>query len=1074
MKDVGAEYEDLLKLHLSQGPKLGMADFISSVTGFKLEPEERLDANYWRRNLESPVLFKTASTTLFDKTLSINTVVEIGPHPQLLGSLRQTSKQEDANKSVIFTPTLVRDNDCVISILGTVGQLHSAGHSVKLDYINPSGKFLSDLPLYPWDLSKEYWHESRFSKGWRLRKYPHHELLGSKDPHSRDDEPIWRNKLHVSDVSWLGDHRVEGTAILPCTGFVAIMGEVMRQMTEKTSYEIKNLMIKGALVLPEFDSLEIVTVVRPVKVTELSNSKKWHEISIRTFNGSTWMEHCCGQATGLDTEPKDCDDPIVPLKRHVDEKYLYQRLTTVGIHHGPLLQVMENISTDTEKPMAVSNFHNPKFEDAPFYSIHPGVLDGCMQLCVVAGCKGVVRDINILLLPLDIRSFIVHPTSSPKLAARAILGLHHAGGQIRVTDDTGRLVVSIEGAKAVPVDSSKMPNPIESWNLARLEFQPLIDYCSPDTFISRADASVENRNLFTEIVSVAMIQTSKIMESLKLELTGHLSKYANWLNEQMKFISSGGVDRYAPQAKQRLDMSVEETTLILEEYVAKFAATGDKDCLGMARLFRDMAQRDVIEATFRDGEDVFDSQADLENWASMFRLAQEAVDLSRFLRLAGHAKPTMKILEIGAGTGVTTEHALRRLVTADGVRTFSKYVFSDLSPGFFLSAKERFSEYSGLEYKVLNIEKDPAEQGFEKGSFDLIIAANVIHATSSLHNSLKNIRWLLRDGGRIYIQEIATPAAFGIPAFVTGRFEGWWLGEKDNRKDGPQAPPERWDQELRDAGFMGVQSLLIDDDDPRMHMCSHMISTAQSTKINPGTNDIVIIYKDQLHEYGEKLAQDLEGRGHKVYRRRLDLDDHGDFSHVKSVVSTIDLEGPFFHDISEKDWSTWTQYLSTLKHGILWLTRSVQMHCTDPRYGMVTGIARTLRLELFLDFYTVELHELDDISRKASSLLCDRFFNREALQSGVDTEFLVYQGQIHVGRFHWKGLAKEAARVAANSFKGRCKQLVVGQYGLIDSLKMVTQDIPPLGDEDVEIDVKYVGLNFRVSSVPRLFHVATC
>src|SRR5690606_817174 len=85
----------------------------------------------------------------------------------------------------------------------------------------------------------------------------------------------------------------------------------------------------------------------------------------------------------------------------------------------------------------------------------------------------------------------------------------------------------------------------------------------------------------------------------------------------------------------------------------------------------------------------------------------------------------LRILEIGAGTGGTSAAVLPAL-PPNGV----SYTFTDVSDFFLGRAQERFAAYPFINYALLDIEQDPAEQGFPSHGFDLIIAANVLHATS--------------------------------------------------------------------------------------------------------------------------------------------------------------------------------------------------------------------------------------------------------------------------------------------------------------------------------------------------------
>ncbi|KAM0256626.1 hypothetical protein ACHAPA_012084 [Fusarium lateritium] len=114
-------------------------------------------------------------------------------------------------------------------------------------------------------------------------------------------------------------------------------------------------------------------------------------------------------------------------------------------------------------------------------------------------------------------------------------------------------------------------------------------------------------------------------------------------------------------------------------------------------------------------------------------------DHLHFLTMLGHKKPAMRVLEIGAGTGGTTATILPALRSDQGERMYSTYVYSEISAGFFMGAKERFRDFQAIEYSVLDITQDPISQGFEEGSFDLIVSSNCLHATPDLAKTLSNV-----------------------------------------------------------------------------------------------------------------------------------------------------------------------------------------------------------------------------------------------------------------------------------------------------------------------------------------------
>lgn len=119
--------------------------------------------------------------------------------------------------------------------------------------------------------------------------------------------------------------------------------------------------------------------------------------------------------------------------------------------------------------------------------------------------------------------------------------------------------------------------------------------------------------------------------------------------------------------------------------------------------------------------------------------------LEEYVRQISHKRP-LRVLEVGAGTGATTKLVLTTLGKRDDAAARLKlYTFTDISSGYFEPAAKDFSEYAEfLEYKILNIEKDPAEQGFPVGQYDIVIANNVIHACSSIDRCLAHCRSMLR------------------------------------------------------------------------------------------------------------------------------------------------------------------------------------------------------------------------------------------------------------------------------------------------------------------------------------------
>lgn len=175
--------------------------------------------------------------------------------------------------------------------------------------------------------------------------------------------------------------------------------------------------------------------------------------------------------------------------------------------------------------------------------------------------------------------------------------------------------------------------------------------------------------------------------------------------------------------------------------------------------------------------------------------------------------PRMKILEVGAGTGSAT-----RMVLDQIVRDYHSYTYTDISAAFFEDAQEAFAVHGDrIIYKVLDLEKDPFEQGFAEHGYDLVIGSNCLHATHRLKQTMTNVRRLLKPGGRFAIFETTDPEHISS-CFTFGVFEGWWLGEADGRPFGPLIARGDWERLLQSTGFSGFEAISSDADTQHLGM----------------------------------------------------------------------------------------------------------------------------------------------------------------------------------------------------------------------------------------------------------------
>jgi acyl transferase domain-containing protein len=238
--------------------------------------------------------FKTAVCSLLKYAAIKHPVfLEVGPHPSLTGPVRQILTHESKTGPTIV-PTIKRRQNGIEDFLSAVGKLYTLHVDVDFNALMPigSGSSAPGLPCYPWDHQKIHWYESRVSKEWRHQKYPYHDLLGRKVLESTDIEPVWRNILHIDNVSWVSDHKINDDIVFPFSAYVAMAAEGMQQISgiQLDSIKFQKTAVSTALLLSEDTPTELVTAFRRQQLTKEVDSE-WWEFTISSHNGNLWTKH---------------------------------------------------------------------------------------------------------------------------------------------------------------------------------------------------------------------------------------------------------------------------------------------------------------------------------------------------------------------------------------------------------------------------------------------------------------------------------------------------------------------------------------------------------------------------------------------------------------------------------------------------------------------------------------------------------------------------------------------------------------------------------------------------------------
>ncbi|KAI1416673.1 hypothetical protein F5Y13DRAFT_205511 [Hypoxylon sp. FL1857] len=1049
MKRLGQEYERQLAPHLSG--KAASVPFFSTVTG-EIVLDGTLNSKYWQSNLESPVLFSTGMEKLLEFQGPNSILVEVGPHSALSGPVRQILAHLKTQQTS-YVPTLVRNEDDSKALLSAAGQLFCKGLGVRFDTINPIGRVLTNLPSYPWNHSTKYWYESRVSRDYRGRPFPHHPVTGSRVIEASQVQPSWRNVLRLDDIPWCRDHKIGDDIVFPGTGYLAMAAEAIRQISNAQDVAFRQVTVASAMILGP-DTTETILSMHPHRLTNSLDSA-WYDFTISSYDDASksWTKHCFGLVRAGSDQPPEQNKHIAHLPREVDAAYWYQAMRGVGLNYGPQFQGLGRISSHLIHNIAVADLrleavHESEPEDAAVYYFHPATSDACLQLLSAAASRGQARLLHRKAVPTYIgEAYFKSPSGTVTVEAAADTMPNGAilGNCVGV-DDTKSVVMQLKDVKLTPIDDGDVPDK-DPHAGGRVQWKPDIDFQDASQLIHSRKKVREAYYKLQKLVLLCCIAARDEISGIETQASQpQMAKFQKWIYEQVEQTERDGYPLLSSdEVRELLQLSPEERSERIPQYLQRVLET-EYATIGKV-VFRIYESLGGILRGNVDGLEILRQDDAL---ARIYGLGNEW-DYSPWLRLLSHRTPHLRVLEIGAGTGATTEVVLRDL------GTYYSYTYTDVSAGFFPAAQERFGHsHPRIRFQTLDVSSDPLEQGFKPGSFDLIIAANVLHATPKLKETLANVRKLLRPDGKLLLQEMYMTVKW--LNFVMGHLPGWWLGDEDARPQEPYVSPERWTEELLAAGFLPPEASVYDDEVPFQANVTIIASPDNTWKLEP---TVFLLSGQPEGDIAKTVSNSLQNLGLEVETIGLSEKPQG------AVISILDLEGkPFLQDVGPDDYAQFKDFMSHLAPaGLLWLTRPGQVYCSEPQYASIIGLLRVVRNELNAPLCSLELDDTEspktwEVVFNVYQKMCRARVVEQDELADPDCEFAYSGGTVYLPRFHWISVADELA--ARPKDQRTYKRLEIGKRGSLKSLHWVERPLlDNLTGEEVYIDIRAVGMNFK-------------
>ncbi|MDH6068005.1 SDR family NAD(P)-dependent oxidoreductase [Chrysosporum ovalisporum APH033B] len=839
---------------------------ISNVTGTLASHESCPDelpittAEYWVRHVRQPVRFAAGMESLEGQ--GVNVFIEIGPKPVLLGMGRDCLPEQEG----LWLPSLRPKQDDWQQVLSSLRDLYLAGVTVDWSSFHQGyARRRVPLPTYPWQRER-HWVEPIIRRRQSVLKATNttkltpnasvaqHPLLGQRLHLSRTQEIYFQTFIHSDFPIWVADHKVFGNVIIPGVAYFEMALAAGKALKPDSIFWLEDVSIAQALIIP--DEGQTVQIV----LSPQEESAYFFEI-LSLEKEKSWVLHASGKLVAqeqvLETELID----LIALQAHCSEEVsvdvLYQEEMARRLDMGPMMRGVKQLwryplsFAKSHDAMALAKVSLPEIllHESNAYQFHPVILDAGLQMITVSYPEA---NQGQTYVPVGMEGLQVYGRPSSELWCRAQyrppLDTDQRQGidllpkkliaDLHLFDTQGRVVAIMFGVQSVLVGREAMLRSQDTWRnwLYQVLWKPqacfglLPNYLpTPDKIRKRLETKLATLIIEANLATYAIAYTQ--LERLSLAYVVATFRQMGWLfqpgerfSTAQKVSALGIVDQHRQLFARLLDILAEADIIRSENSMTTWEVISYPETIDIQVLLDDLEAKeaeaevtlvsrcsaklaevlqgkcDPIQLLFPAGDTTTLSKIYRE--APVLRvtntLVQEAL-VSALEQLP--PERGWRILEIGAGTGGTTAYLLPHL---PGNQT--KYVFTDISAFFLAKAEERFKDYPFVSYQVLDIEQAPQAQGFEPQIYDLIVAADVLHATSDLRQTLAHIRQLLAPGGMLILMEDSEPARWADLTF--GLTEGWWkFTDCDLRPNHPLLSPEQWQILLSEMGFSQTTAL---------------------------------------------------------------------------------------------------------------------------------------------------------------------------------------------------------------------------------------------------------------------------
>ncbi|WNG36476.1 acyltransferase domain-containing protein [Archangium violaceum] len=438
---------ELLRLLEGVSPKPASVPIYSTVTAEPCDGAS-FDAAYWSRNLRAPVLFWPTVERLVAEGHDV--FLEVSPHPVLLHPLEQGLAH--LGREATTLPSLRSNEGERENLLESLGALYALGGDVDWSRLHPEGGRFVELPSYPWQRQR-YWADpprraasTAQSASGRSRGGAEHPLLGVHLTVARSREHIWDVVMEPEELPLLKESAVRGLRLVPASVGFELALSAATSLWKGAASMLEAGTLYEPWVLPEEGRHPTQLVLTPEGEGRLS----FQLLSAGAEEGP-WKRHAAGRLIkaprgGSPNEAASLTAIRARCREELSARAHEERLRQSGVQLGGVVSLWRRVG----EVLGLIRLPEAEVAGAGAFHVHPALLEQALRLLSLA-LPGVQE---VPLLPERVDTVRVLSKPSEAVWAHAVLrgGNEEVVGDVRLLDESGRVLVEIAGVHLLPVD----------------------------------------------------------------------------------------------------------------------------------------------------------------------------------------------------------------------------------------------------------------------------------------------------------------------------------------------------------------------------------------------------------------------------------------------------------------------------------------------------------------------------------------------------------------------------------------------------------------------------------------------